>query len=85
MISTKDSKHERAQDGTNLVISEESVRPVAEVTGDEVVFEGIGVALTDIALTVAHSNKNLSQALDGAMLGMLKNIYLLVDNDMARC
>lgn len=84
LTSTKDVKHERAQDGTNLVISEEKVRPDAEVAGDEAVLVGIGVALTNTALAVAQSNNRLLEALDGAILGKMKNIYLLVDNDMAR-
>lgn len=60
------------------------MRPDAEVAGDEAVLVGIGVALTNTALAVAQSNNRLLEALDGAILGKMKNIYLLVDNDMAR-
>lgn len=84
LTSTKDVKHGRAQDGTNLVMSEENVRPDAEVAGDEAVRVDTGVALTDTALTAAQSNNRLLEALDGAILGKMKNIYLLVDNGMAQ-
>lgn len=60
------------------------MRPDAEVAGDEAVLVGIGVALTNTVLTVAQSNNRLLEALAGAILGKMKNIYLLVDNDMAQ-
>lgn len=84
LTSTKDVKHERAQDGTNLVMSEAKVRPDAVIAGAEAVLVDIGVALTDTALTATQSNNRLLEALDGAILGRMKNICLLVDNNMAR-
>lgn len=63
-----------------FVTSEERLRPVAEVGGGEVVVVGVGVALTNIVWKVAHGNSSLF-ALEGAILGKMENIYLLVDDD----
>lgn len=78
-----DSKHVRAHDGTKLVILVDSVRPAVEVGDDKAGVAGVGEAWTRTVLNVAHSNSSLC-ALEGAMLEYINDIYLSVDDDMAR-
>lgn len=91
LISMKDSKHERAQDGMKPVMSGESLNPeevVAFANVDVVVAVavGVGIALAvgmatarAILIMMAHSNSSPFAGLAAILRGM--NIYLLFDKD----